>query len=581
MSFNYFSLAMSYADPFAPVFPSTVADGAMMMAPRRVVPTAEDWERHRPIIKRLYVDESKKLKEVANIMASQYGHNATERMYKARLEKWKFKKNNNEIEMLAIHRIHTKRDRIRKQTTFRVRGQTVSVEQVLHYFSRKKKYREAYSAPTPSDISYRTPSPMPMYTSTDNYIQIVSAEYASQSSPLAGKTFSEIPADNFGATWEDGTSLISTPPFVEDENILQMTLTDMCNLLSPSPSIPCSPSTPQTLLKPERLLLTIKTYVDGSFRNGTWITDKSGYCTTAPSETEEISNAPFDFQEYFLTAISFVKKGMLVEFRRILSKAFNLVKSLVRDKHPRSLDMILGIFLYLKSEGHPEIVEILRQYLSEIAADLLAANHPWACIYQIIGMLEEDSFEQAIFQSWKCTIDGFEKTLGPFHHTSLDMNLNFIYQTNNVLEKEKLVRRLLARYEDYSSIATRQSLRIITELGWNLHDQGRFIEVEELGLDVLVQAETQNLDTKIEALELLGRSKYNQDKRRLAEENQRSVIKIIVDNFGVNDSWAIKNMVILETWLRDWGREMEANELKAQIDEAIGKDMTDEEFNRQ
>jgi hypothetical protein len=43
----------------------------------RAYPTAEDWESHRPLITRLYLDERRKLSEVAGILASQYGHYAT------------------------------------------------------------------------------------------------------------------------------------------------------------------------------------------------------------------------------------------------------------------------------------------------------------------------------------------------------------------------------------------------------------------------------------------------------------------------------------------------------------------------
>jgi hypothetical protein len=59
----------------APVTPS------MPVQPRsaltsKATPTSNDWERHRPLIKRLYLDEHKKLKEVAAILA-QHGHYAT------------------------------------------------------------------------------------------------------------------------------------------------------------------------------------------------------------------------------------------------------------------------------------------------------------------------------------------------------------------------------------------------------------------------------------------------------------------------------------------------------------------------
>jgi hypothetical protein len=40
-------------------------------------PTAEDWERHRPLFTRLYRDENKSLRKVRSIMKQKYGFNAT------------------------------------------------------------------------------------------------------------------------------------------------------------------------------------------------------------------------------------------------------------------------------------------------------------------------------------------------------------------------------------------------------------------------------------------------------------------------------------------------------------------------
>jgi hypothetical protein len=40
-------------------------------------PSAEDWDRVRPIIKGLYIDEDCTLKDVMKIMAYQHGHKAT------------------------------------------------------------------------------------------------------------------------------------------------------------------------------------------------------------------------------------------------------------------------------------------------------------------------------------------------------------------------------------------------------------------------------------------------------------------------------------------------------------------------
>lgn len=40
-------------------------------------PSAEDWERVRPIIRRLYIEEGRTLNDVMDILANEYGHKAT------------------------------------------------------------------------------------------------------------------------------------------------------------------------------------------------------------------------------------------------------------------------------------------------------------------------------------------------------------------------------------------------------------------------------------------------------------------------------------------------------------------------
>jgi hypothetical protein len=67
---------MSYYPPCTPPFGSENSSQAVF-ASSKDTPTAEDWERHRPLIKSLYVDEKKKLMDVVSIMSSQHGHNAT------------------------------------------------------------------------------------------------------------------------------------------------------------------------------------------------------------------------------------------------------------------------------------------------------------------------------------------------------------------------------------------------------------------------------------------------------------------------------------------------------------------------
>jgi hypothetical protein len=594
---------MSYISPFAPPYASASTPDLMAVAPSKATPTAADWERHRPLIKRLYADEGMKLKEVVAIMASQYGHNATSicqshacnhyqltycsfKMYKDRIKKWRLDKKNKEGDMLAILRKKTEREAVGKSSSFRVRGQPVTIEEVYHYFKRKKNMRdqEAYNAPTPSDVSCRTPSPAPTVPPFENDTQIITTNPFSWPDQFAQPERTQYPSttQNFDDT-EMGGMVVSTPErtFSEyNEQILQRTLRDMYNLISDNGDIPRSPSTPHTLLIPERLLLTIKTYVDGSFEQGSWINREGGVCTIHGI----VSNSPNECRDYCVSAVYLLERGLLVEFRRILSKAFSVVDTLIRIQHPRTLDVIIVNIMYLRFNGYHDIAELLLGYICRISTILLTKDSPLAHILRLIRMLETDSLEQGLIEAWRCALNRFEKALGRFHESSVDINLEFIQRVYGRISDsvaEAHLRRLLAQAEKESK-NSEQTLDIMVALGWNLYDQNRFAEAEQMALDVLSQAGSKGwCGLEVDSLELLARSQYQQDNESSAEKNLRHSIQLIRRVWGMADPLAISLMVLLMEWLREWRREEEADQFQAEITEAIGRDDIDDELDEE
>jgi hypothetical protein len=259
-------------------------------------------------------------------------------MYKDRIKKWGLDKKNKERDMLAIVRKKTEREAIGKESSFRVRGRIVTMENVLHYFKRKNGMQKMGipAAATPSDISCWTPSPVHTPRPIDAGTQTISADYSSSESYF--NTFLPLaPANNDVDTRMVGKGWTPAPPFVDDEYINQLTINDIYNFLSDREMIPRSPSPPQTLLVPEYLLFSIKTYFHGSFESGTWITDKNGYCTTInPADTSLPDKRPQDFRTYSILAAQLVKQGSSADFRRVLSKAFSLVEDL-RERSSREL----------------------------------------------------------------------------------------------------------------------------------------------------------------------------------------------------------------------------------------------------
>jgi hypothetical protein len=114
----------------------------------------------------------------------------------------------------------------------------------------------------------------------------------------------------------------------------------------------------------------------------------------------------------------------------------------------------------------------------------------------------------------------------------------------------------------------------MNRLGVNLYDQNRFAEAEQMALDCLSQAGSKGW---VAALELLAFSQHQQDKSP-AEKNLRHCIQLTREELGMADPQTIEHMVILLGWLREWGREEEADQLQAEITEAVGRDDIDEEL---
>jgi hypothetical protein len=63
---------------------------------------------------------------------------------------------------------------------------------------------------------------------------------------------------------------------------------------------------------------------------------------------------------------------------------------------------------------------------------------------------------------------------------------------------------------------------------------------------------------------------YSQGKHDMAEKNMRKAIDLSIKEHGPKDIRVIAWRTRLEGWLRERGREVEGQELRAQIDQNLG-----------
>jgi hypothetical protein len=326
-----------------------------------------------------------------------------------------------------------------------------------------------------------------------------------------------------------------------------------------------SPSPPQTLLVSEKLFHNIQVYFENTCRN--MILDDHGTLLT-PNGAKLHNDLCNDFDSYCFTATMLEEKGLHVQFRRALSKAFALIEQILRAEHPRTLACFLEVFIHLIQTGLPEVTSSLRGFIKEMSATVTREGHPWGQICRLLGELDSESLDQAMAQIWKCTTDVFDSELGTFSRLAVSVRLDYIkrvYGITDCPEEERLLRDLLTQFE---GIPTPPPPRVILNLAHNLNRQGRHGEAEGMALKVPLLLQEHEIVETIECLKIISRSQFNQGKTLAAEQTMRMAIRMIVDQWGK------------QHWLRAWGQEEDANTLRGEIEELIGKNEIDEQPNR-
>ncbi|KAL7629806.1 hypothetical protein AAE478_001329 [Parahypoxylon ruwenzoriense] len=121
------------------------------------------WEAHKVEIARLYLDENKRLKDVMEIMESQWGFRASPKMYKTKLTQWKFFKNNRQADVANLLYLQRHRLAIGKESTFRRNGKPIDVEAYMRRrgISAFDLVEVADSGDLPPTVRCRTPPSIP------------------------------------------------------------------------------------------------------------------------------------------------------------------------------------------------------------------------------------------------------------------------------------------------------------------------------------------------------------------------------------------------------------------------------------
>lgn len=506
-------------------------------------------------------------------------------MYKDRIKRWGLAKNIKKHEAAAILRIKSERDSLGKMTSIELHNQAVDIKRLLRHTNRRVTKHKDQSLPMlPPYIQCTTP-PLADHassTSSGNTTSVGKYSGLTQSPPEPSSTLSSASR----MLTQAHMSLAHAPADFGNGQISkeapQLTFYDVCDdtILEQS-SIAWPLSLPTGFRIQEQLLYTITSHFACSLHSEAW--EASSHDCTANQVGVALRNHNGTFGAYCFTALEFWRRGLLVQFRRVLSKAYEIIPDILRAAFPRTLVRLFGVCVAFIREGAPEVAQSLCRYVAQMAANLAMRPLPWKSLCRLLGDIEDESLEETLIASWECTNDSLRRGFGRFTRISLRAELHFlevVYDFDDRFKEERLLRVLLNDFEVELGPGDWLTIRITISLVENLLMQGRNLEAEDLANGILIASsfeEDSEVTSKmqINVLGLLASSQYDRGAFCLAEQSMRRSIDMMRQEWGIEHPWTVRGTARLEGWLQEWDRVEDAHTLQLEMNRIIGSDETD------
>ena len=460
----------------------------------------------------------------------------------------------------------------KKSTFFLVYSKEVSVEEIDRYAKRKRISGTEFAA-APTDKA--TPTHIICLTPPDSPYP---EELQSNSTVLAQQNTYAATDATTSTTLAKRRRFSSPSPVTSNSHVIEQ-CHQRIRAWAQSSSLPCVVTTPDVLRIPEMLFADIWSYVHGSISTGTWYLDSNGYLLNSQRGSVD---AP-EFAHLCYEATKLFSRSSAAQGRRLMSKAFSLLKPLLKEEDPWLLQNLMSTMIRLKQNGHVQICVMIQDHIAKLAKIILREKPLWRRICVAIRYSDPDPTE-LITRSWRSLTDAFADVPGvdgrlTYMSVMNQAELNYrLFRSFEPERAEKLLRKILAKYLQKMQMMDDTAMYVIVRLADVLHAQRRYADVELLVRYTLLRArEAGRLSTTWEAdfMEILAQAQHRLSKDRLAEHSIRKAIALYANRQIRNDPCIIGCSRDLEKWLRAWGRGAEADWLSAEIDQMIGPDDID------
>lgn len=334
------------------------------------------------------------------------------------------------------------------------------------------------------------------------------------------------------------------------------------------------PAAPMVFQLPENLFASINIYVTASIESQTWVTFKNGPSFNIVKHGNREPDVSYldSFNANCVAARDFIRKDSFVEARKSLSNACSLMRQILESEDPHAIWYFIMSFFQMRTPRIKVVDEafaVIRGYLGRLAMALLPAGHPWRNICCLIASVELDQLDGVLSLMMECIAKVFEARLGRFHETTflcIQEHIGALRYPNSLEHAEMALRELIVEVQHHLG-PSRQLFGAIEKLCVNLRAQKRYAESEIESEKYLALARANKNQNKIvNSLLHLTQAQYYQGKHLEAEATMRECAATVL-TVPTSDSvtWAVFFLTRLERWLREWGRDADADTLKDEI----------------
>lgn len=321
----------------------------------------------------------------------------------------------------------------------------------------------------------------------------------------------------------------------------------------------------------ERIFSLAQKHVETSFTYGVWKLDGSNVCTsmTCTKEDVELPEAYFDLVR---SAVLLFDQGSRTEGRHFVSKAFALVKPILKSGNVRALNFFWTSLAFLIQSRYTNIAVSLIEYIYKMAETLLHPGHPVVQMFKLLTKIDVLELEPLVHNSWQITADAFQKQLPKLHpeYVRHQCDLIFrIYGTKDAATAKQRICQLLKDCEETAQTPELSHMTVLNALGYNSMNSKDWVQAVNIGQKLEERARlAQDIDLlvyQIGGMEIQARAFSELKLIRSAVTCLEMATPLIAKQWGNNDPWRIELMVLQQRWLRENGEIEAADDLKAEI----------------